>query len=251
MVGATGKKVRLNRLQNQYGFCFLLAADHQLSSGRIPELGDLSPLIDLVDRSPGLSGIVLNVGSLRRVPSTFRKEVVPQLMGGPNPAGNNISKKQVGSVLEAVRMGANMISTQINFEEVSFLDQIDCFRRIRQQADNFGILILAMINLKDRSAFDMDRFCNYLAYASELGADLLKINLPVDAASSAEQLKDILSHLPPVLLSGDAKESHFPDTVRLSKACGFRGLCVGRNIFKHHNPDEIVGEVCDIFKTAS
>jgi class I fructose-bisphosphate aldolase len=204
-----------------------------------------------VNEHPGMSGIVLNVGALDRVPSDFRKSLVPQLMSSPPLVDGSLVKVQVGTVEDAVRAGASVVSLQLNFEDQSVSRQVEVFSAIRSAASRLGIPVLTMINLKDRSSFNFNKFADYLAYVAELGCDLIKVNLPADAEGHVTDIQAILRYLPPVLLSGDPLSDDYLHSVRLSKECGFGGLCVGRNIFQSPDPSAIVDASCAIYKTES
>ncbi len=248
---ASGKTIRLNALMNSMGFYFFVAADHRLSNGNVDGLLDLESIVSLVNDHDALTAVVLNIGACARLPSNFRKVPIPQLMGSSVRSNKSLRKVSVATVSDAVRLGATLVSLQLNFEEESSTDQLATFSAMRSEAAALGIPVLAMINLRDTAAFAFPDFADYIAQATELGADILKINLPIDATHKIEAIRRVLSHSPPALLSGDEMSSRYLSSVRLSSRCGFSGLCVGRNIFENQNPRGVVDESCTTFTTES
>lgn len=244
-----GLQIRLNKLKNRFGFYFFLAADHKLSRGRIQGLDDISKWIQLVEQLDELSGIVLNIGSVRYLPDSFSKEIILQVMGSP-VISEEFSKISLSSISESLQQGANCISTQINFEARNYQTQIGQFSELREKAHSLGIPVLIMINLLTPASYDSKKFMDWITYSSELGGDIIKANLPRDARENIKQINDFTHHVPPIVLSGDAKNESeaFLEKIKLSKECGFSGLCVGRNIFQHESPETIVREICHNFQ---
>ena len=125
MLSDGGKRLRLNRLRNSHGYYFFLAADHQLSSGHIPQLASLQPLLRMMCECPDIRAVALNIGALKRIGVEFTGELILQAMGAPNPTGDGVRKVPLATVTDALRAGASMISVQVNFEDALFLGQVE------------------------------------------------------------------------------------------------------------------------------
>jgi DhnA family fructose-bisphosphate aldolase class Ia len=240
-----GKLQRVEKLKNHHGFFNFLALDHQLSLGRISEIDSYKKWIDF-SNSVDISGIVLNKGAFREISPTNKKSLILQTVGAPFK-DHSISRISTATIEDAIKFDATCISIQMNFEERDYLKQIElCVSKI-EDANKFNFPVLCMLNISNVSTFNLSLFTKYIKHCAELGVDFIKSPLPNDIDQNDTTLKTFISHSPPILFAGGDKNENFLADIKKSKDLGFQGICVGRNIFKSHNPHEITNQINQIF----
>ncbi|PID61239.1 MAG: hypothetical protein CR986_02975 [Ignavibacteriae bacterium] len=242
-----GKKIRINKLKNKDGFYYFLAMDHQLSVGHKDVIHDIKKWMNFVNESNHLSGMALNYGSLKKLPANFNKVIIPQMIGAPS-LFNKVEKTQTIKFKSALRYSSDLFSLQINFENEDSLKQFNLVCKLINKCDSLEIPTLLMINLKNPAEYNTANFINYIKYCDEIGADLVKTPLPNDVNKNLDYLKSIVKNKYDLLLAGGSQSDNFMDDCRIAKKIGFKGLCVGRNIFESNNPEKINEQVCQIFK---
>jgi len=238
---AYGKLQRIERLKNSFGHFAFLALDHQLAVGRIAEIDSYKKWVEFANEVE-LSGIVLNKGAFREISPTNKKPLILQTVGAPS-INNSIRRVMTASIEDAIKFDASCISIQVNFEAENHLNQFElCISQI-EKANNFNIPVLCMLNFSKETIFNISLFTKYIKHCSEIGVDLIKLPLPKDIDINDAELKKFISHSPPLLFAGGDKNENFFEEIKTSKALGFKGICVGRNIFKSQNPKETVNKI--------
>lgn len=241
----SGKARRMEGLKNSNGDFLFLAMDHQLSMGRIKKLDSYNDWLTFTDKNE-ISAIVLNKGALRGNLSIPRKSIILQTMGAPSIDGS-VSKIKTATIEDAIFFDAAAISIQVNFEEKDYLSQLRlCVKQI-SKADEYGFPVLCMLNLTAIEKFDSERFIKYIKYCTELGCDLIKLPLPTDIDIAKHDLIGFIDTCPPLLLAGGAQNNNFILDVKKCKNAGFKGVCVGRNIFNSDDPVNTINQVKNIF----
>ncbi len=254
------RRERLNSLAASGGFC-LLAADHETTEGPVNGLGGSKYarlVADSVERS--YSGMVVPVGiaeqpEVRRAFQRTAQNLVVQLVGLPNNE-SNLNKVALGSVEDALSLGATAVSVQLDFSSSNFPDAFKTINSLKSEAHNKGLPVLLMINYDK----NWENFLKVLSSTATNGFDLIKISYPEKPEDGpSEELKmNIETRLndpafPPVLLAGGALpedagkvEKTFKQTLEKAVGLGFKGICVGRIEFQgkiQKSPPSILKEL--------
>lgn len=240
-----GKLQRLNRLRDKAGIFTFLALDHQLSVGRIREIDSSQEWVTFAN-AVDITGIVLNKGAFRDLVPTNRRGLILQTIGAPS-RGGSISRIVTATVEDAIRLDATCISIQLNFTEPDYLRQLECCVGQIEGANRYNFPVLCMLNFSRSLDYSTSTFTKSVRQCAELGVDLIKLPLPADIDASDEDLKRFISLAPPLLLAGGDLDDGFQRDLNNSRSLGFKGVCVGRNIFKALNPHAVVERVRKVY----
>lgn len=220
---------RMSKLINKDGSFFLLAMDHQFSTTRLPSLDNLEDVLTSIPSC--ISGSVLNFGS-NISKSPYGTNLIIQVTGGSGIT-NNISKINIHDLEAVISLDPTAISTQINFENDDNLNQTRDVAKVVSEFYKYQIPVLIMVNysieLTTKDYYKFTKICN------ELGADLIKIGLPIDVNKFKKDIKKYNQNMPPILLAGGARDKNLKASIKLAKKIGFSGLCIGRNVFQSKN----------------
>jgi predicted phospho-2-dehydro-3-deoxyheptonate aldolase len=157
------------------------------------------------------------------------------------PEPNN--KMQIGTVDDAVRLGADAVSVHINVGSKHEDSMLATLGKVACECDDFGMPLLAMMyprgpNIKN--AHSADVVAHAARLGAELGADIIKTNYTGDV----ESFKQVTDSCPvPVIIAGGPKAETTKDVLQIVKESitgGGAGLSIGRNVFQHENPPNIV-----------
>jgi class I fructose-bisphosphate aldolase len=268
-----GKRTRLHRLLYRYGpangTLLFLPIDQGLEHGPVdffsnPESVD--PFFQLkLAKEGGYSGIVFHIGLAEKYLKSFAGEVplVLKLNGKTNiPKDNYTFSPQTASVQDAVRLGADAVGYTLYVGSPAQGEDIHQFYRIREDCDKFGMPLIMWAYprgeaIETKGGRDSLYAVDYAArVACELGADLVKLNLPEYDESKAKDLPKPYNqmkvpHLEAmekvvksagktlVLVSGGSKlsDEDLLEKVKISMEAGVTGLVFGRNMWQR-NLDE-------------
>ena len=246
------KQRRIKRLQNEEGFFFMFAVDHQLSYGSIDSLANMNDWLEFAS-SNSIPALVLNKGNAMLLSDTHKSNLVLQLMGSPNFRINENGKVPIANILDSVRFGADAVSIQLNLYFDDIADRIKEASEIISEANSLNIPVLAMMQRHHEIPPTIKDTINEIIVATELGVDIVKVALPIKSLTEEErkQIKLITSYSQPVVLSGGEINNNFYDTLKTALEIGFSGICVGRNIFQSNDPKKTIDEIHNIMKSHS
>jgi class I fructose-bisphosphate aldolase len=269
---STGKKARLRRILHQHGVgngtAIFLPYDHGLEHGPRdfaghPESADPRHIIQLALEG-GFNGIALQIGLARKFYWEYAGEVplVLKLNGKTDiPSAADPVSPVNATVEEAVRLGADAVGYTLYVGTPAQERDFAQYLRVREDAERFGMPLIvwsyprgAAIDAKGGrdSFFAVD----YAARtASELGADLVKVNFPqparqdgVPAAyrgefSPQQAIEAVVRSAGRSLLlvSGGehAGDEAMLEKTRQSMEAGATGLIFGRNVFQRGHDESL------------
>jgi len=263
-----GKRVRLHRLLYEHGpgngTLLLLPLDQGLEHGprdffANPESVDPDFQMRLA-KEGGYSGIVLHIGLASKYLKGYEGTVplVLKLNGKTDiPDDSRALSPQTASVEDAVRLGADAVGYTLYVGSPRQDEDFMQLRRVREECDRYGMpLIIWSYPRGEAIARKGGRDSLYaIDYASrvaaELGADVVKINMPkIDPERDRETPKPYNTLQPTqeeaiqrvirsagrtlVIISGGEKVSdqELLEKARLSMEAGATGLIFGRNIWQ-------------------
>lgn len=266
--GTPGKKTRLYRLFYQYGpgdgLGMFLPVDHGLEHGPIdflpnPPSADPEYILRLAVEG-GYSGVVFQYGIASRYYAPFagRIPLVLKVNGKTNipPADEPVSPL-TATVEDAVRLGADAIGYTLYVGSPRQDQDFRQFLEVRREAERFGMPVIVWAYprgkyVEEKGGRDSLYAVEYAArVAAELGADLIKVNVPEFVPEKMARLpkpydatvldvKEAIARVVwaaggvPVLVSGGSKigDEDLLARARASLEGGAVGLIFGRNIFQ-------------------
>jgi 2-amino-4,5-dihydroxy-6-oxo-7-(phosphonooxy)heptanoate synthase len=240
-----GRRLRLAHLGRRGGSALVIVPlDHAVGAGPLRTQGTLDALVgELPDH--GADAVVLHKGAVRRVRTTRFAELslVVQLNASTSMAVDPHAKYPVATVEEALRLGAQAVSVQVNAASLTESAQVAHLAAVAEACDRWGVPLLAMMYVRGPAVRDGRApalVSHAVAVAAELGADLVKTALPEDPMAMAQIIAGAEI---PVLAAGGAPDGG-PDAVlgRLAAAmrAGAAGVAAGRVVFTAPDPAAMV-----------
>jgi class I fructose-bisphosphate aldolase len=267
-----GKKARLHRILHEHGVgngtAIFLPYDHGLEHGPRdfvghPESGDPRHVIRLAVEG-GFNGIALQIGLAGKFFWEYAGEVplVLKLNGKTDiPSPPDPVSPVNATVEEAVRLGADAVGYTLYVGTPGQERDFAQYLRVREDAERFGMPLIvwsyprgAAIDAKGGK--DSFYAVDYAARtASELGADMVKVNFPQPAKQDGVPVAYRADFWPQqaieavvrsagrslLLVSGGehAGEEAMLEKARESMDAGATGLIFGRNVFQRGHDESL------------
>lgn len=227
------------------GHVVFLALDHGFSLGPLPGLEDLSTSVENLSTCP-VDAVILNWGAVKSLPLKVFKNDFPPLI--VHIAGSETAtpseKFLIADPLQAVLMGADAVSFQINIGEGG--NQIREAAMLIEKASRLEMPTLLMIYDARPAISTADKIKKAIRLAIELGADMLKLDINGDFETLSLSSRN--APLPILIAGGGKTESEliFLKEVHKSLDSGAAGVSVGRNVFQSENPANMLLGICDL-----
>jgi DhnA family fructose-bisphosphate aldolase class Ia len=229
-----GKSIRLRRLfPSPKRRLFSVPLDHPLSMGPIDGLEELAPLAgDLQDG--GVDLLIVTKGAVRELAPVLRPAT---MLGVHVSASTSLGptshhKRLVGTAAEAVGLGADLLSVQVNFGVPEEGDMLADLGTAADQCGQLGLPLLCMAYVKKSNGGTPDELRHAARAAADLGADIVKTSYP----GSLDEFSKLCRTTPvPVLIGGGVRldnEAEFLSLVEATVRGGGAGICIGRNLFQ-------------------
>jgi class I fructose-bisphosphate aldolase len=153
------------------------------------------------------------------------------------------TKALVGTVEEAITLGADAVSVHVNLGDDNERDMLGDLGRISTSCAEWGMPLLAMVYArgpKISNGYDPRLIAHCARVGVELGADIVKVPYTGDPDSFAEVVQTCC--VPVVIAGGERMEStaEFLQIVQDSLRAGGAGVSVGRNVFQHPRRTDLV-----------
>jgi class I fructose-bisphosphate aldolase len=283
---STGKRVRLHRMMYEHGpangTLMFLPIDQGLEHGPIdffanPESIDTDWIYRLAVEG-NFSGIALHIGLAEKYHRTYAGKVplILKINGKTNvPNDDDAFSSLTSSVEDAVRVGADAVGYTLYVgSPAQDVDIAQC-NEVRRDCEKYGMPLIVWAYprgaaIKAKGGIDSLYAVDYAArVACEVGADIIKLNVPKwDAESAGKMPKPYntleLSELDGlrkvvksagrslVLVSGGSKISD-EDTIhkaQIAMEAGCVGLIFGRNMWQRDWNDalEVAGRMHELMK---
>jgi class I fructose-bisphosphate aldolase len=267
-----GKRARLHRLLHEHGArngtALFLPYDQGLEHGprdffANPASVDPRYIVRLAVEG-GFNGVVLQVGLARKFFWEFAGEVplILKLNGKTDiPPDDDALSSLHSDVEEAVRLGADAVGFTLYVGSPSYDRDFTNLREVRTAADRFGMPLVVWSYprgwpIRAKGGTDSFYAVDYAArVASELGADVVKVNFPRPAKREGvpEAYQESRSEQAAidavvrsagrtlVLVSGGSRvddETMF-EKARMSMEAGATGLIFGRNVWQRRHDESL------------
>jgi fructose-bisphosphate aldolase/2-amino-3,7-dideoxy-D-threo-hept-6-ulosonate synthase len=242
-----GKDIRLNRILKN-GKMLCIPMDHGISSGPLDGIKDITKFIYDTEKS-GLSCVLLNKGIIKILPRPINIGLIAHMSASTSLGPDPNKKVLLGSVKEAIRLGADAVSLHINIgsrEEPMMLYSLGL---IADECNKWGMPLIAMMyprgeNIKN--PHDPSIISHAARIGAEAGADIVKTVYTGDT----DTFKDVVKSCPvPIVIAGGPKSNTNKDILELCYGAiqaGSIGITFGRNIFTHSNPKKLIKALYEI-----
>ena len=270
-----GKRIRLYRLMYEHGpgngRMLIMPIDQGLEHGPVdffpnPPSEDPNFQFRLAVEG-GLSGVALHLGLAEKYTTHYagRVPIILKLNGKTSIPGEAYPFSPLtASVEDAVRIGADAVGYTLFVGSPRQTDDFNQFRKVKADADRYGMPIIVWAYprgqaVDSKGGRDSLYAIDYAArVASELGADLIKINVPSDDTktkslqpkpydsmnlSYEERVRKVIQSAGKtlVLFSGGGKIDD-DEILHKAKVCleeGAAGLIFGRNLWQREWDDAL------------
>ncbi len=270
-----GKRVRLHRLMYEHGpgngHMMLLPIDQGMEHGPVdffPNPPSANPEFQFnLAKEVNFSGIALHLGLAEKYATKYAGSVpiVLKINGKTRiPSDSHALSPMTASVEDAVRIGADAIGYTIYVGSPSQVADFTQFRKVKADADRYGMPVIIWAYprgeaIEKKGGRNSLYAVDYAArVAAELGADVVKLNVPnVDPKKKSQQrppydkldlnyedsVRKVVESAGKtlVLFSGGSKISD-DDLISRAKTCidvGANGLIFGRNLWQREWDDAI------------
>ncbi|WP_045215656.1 2-amino-3,7-dideoxy-D-threo-hept-6-ulosonate synthase [Desulfonatronovibrio magnus] len=240
-----GKKLRLERIFNRNtGRTIIVPLDHGVTVGPISGLVDLRDTVGKIAEG-GANAVVMHKGLARCGHRGEGSDVglILHLSASTSISPYPNAKTLVGSVEDAIKLGADAVSVHVNLGDESERDMLRDMGMIASRASDWGMPLLAMVYArgpKVKDEYDVDVVAHCARVGEELGADVVKVPYTGDMDTFTKVVEACCI---PVVIAGGPKLENGRDLVQMvydAVASGGAGLSIGRNIFQHDNPSLLI-----------
>lgn len=240
-----GKKIRAERLFNRRtGRAVIVPMDHGVTDGPIQGLADMREAVSQAAQG-GADAVLMHKGL---VPCSHRGSgpdvgLIVHLSASTSLSLHANSKTLVGSVLEAVRLGADGVSVHVNLGDDDEKSMLASLGRIAREAEDYGMPLLAMVYARGphiSNSHDPAVVAHCARVGGELGADVVKVAYTGSAESFA---KVVSGSCVPVIIAGGVKVDDTQAVLQMvydSLLAGGSGVSIGRNVFQHEQPRSLL-----------
>lgn len=216
--------------------------DHGISNGPIKGLEDIHSVIYECS-SAGLTCVLVNKGIIKSMPRPPNIGLIAHFSASTSigPAPNR--KILIGTVEEAIRLGADAVSLHINIGSKEEPEMLQKLGMISDKCDEWSVPLVAMMyprgeNIKN--PHDPEIVAHAARVGAEAGADVVKTVYTGDPAS----FRRVVRGCPvPIVIAGGPKANTDREILEMCEGAmmaGAKGVTFGRNIFQHKNPPTIV-----------
>ncbi len=240
-----GKAIRMERIMNRNnGRTIIVPLDHGVTVGPIYGLVDLRETVDQVAEG-GANAMLMHKGLPRCSHRAGGQDIglIIHLSASTTLSPFPNAKSMVGSVTDALKLGADAVSIHVNLGDEAEPQMLADLGALCSEASDWGMPVLAMMyarGQKIEDEYDPDIVAHCARVGVELGADIVKVNYSGDPESFSRVVDGCCV---PVVIAGGPRLENDHDLVQMvydSVQAGGSGLSMGRNIFQHKNPAKIV-----------
>jgi class I fructose-bisphosphate aldolase/fructose-bisphosphate aldolase/2-amino-3,7-dideoxy-D-threo-hept-6-ulosonate synthase len=241
-MNGVAKQIRWSHfLDRRSGRGIIVPIDHGLSIGPVEGLASVEQVSRWIGH-PGITGIIAHKGMVERLGSQGLLKgfgVMVHLNGMMSLAPTPDRKERLTTVEAALRLGADGVSVQLNFDGTNDAHNLTLLGTVVDEAQRYGMPVLTMLYDKvpcDKQEHRLNRLRHLMRACVELGTDALKLAAPDDLSLMPTLLEGIREHTA-VFFAGGAVRSEEEVLMMAQEvvSCGATGLCVGRNVFQRES----------------
>jgi class I fructose-bisphosphate aldolase len=245
-----GTQVRLERMMDRNTKkTVIVPLVHGVGMGPLEGIKDIANTVDVVSLA-GANAIILNKGIVERAHRRRGKDIglIIHLTGSYGGS----DQVQVCTVEEALRIGADAVRMTIpvshsyNGQNGNMLKSLG---EITKTASYWGMPLLAMVVVGENGQAtqeELELMIRGARIGAEIGADIISMPYP----GSLEGVRDVVNSVPaPIIVMGGGKvenEREILELVKNSLQAGAMGVSVGRNVFQHSKPGNMIKAISSI-----
>lgn len=240
-----GKAIRLERIFNRNtGRTIIVPMDHGVSVGPIKGLIHIRDTVTKLVEGGANAGLV-HRGLVACGHRTQGRDfgLIVHLSASTCMSPFPHAKTLTTTVEDAIRLGADAVSIHVNLGDETERYMLADFGKVASSAANWGMPLLAMVYArgpKVKNEFAPEAVAHCARIGMELGADVVKVPYTGDKETFAQAIEGCCI---PVVIAGGPKLDSTRDLlqmVRDSLDAGGSGLSIGRNVFQHADPVNLV-----------
>lgn len=246
-----GKKVRMERIINrETGRTVIVPMDHGVTVGPIAGLIDIRESVTMMVNG-GANAIIIHKGIVSAGHRGAGRDVglIVHMSAGTSMSPDPNHKVPVCTVEEALKFGADGVSIHVNLGAADDAAMLAHFGEVSSKCMEWGMPLVAMVYTRGehiRNECDVKHLKHAARVGAELGADIVKVNYPGSPSAFEEVIKGCPA---PVVIAGGEKmesDSDILTMVENSIKAGGAGVSIGRNVFQHSSPSDMVKAISDI-----
>ena len=235
-----GKKIRMERIiDRKTGNTVIVPMDHGISIGPISGLTDMKSTVESISTG-GATAVLMQKGLVPYGHRVSGNDVglILHLSASTNIGSTSDSKVLVGTVEEAIKLGADAVSVHLNLGAETEPSMLSDIGEVSRKCSEWGMPLLVMSYPRGpevKNPYDPVLVAHAARVAAELGADIIKVSYTGDIDSFKTVVKGALA---PVLIAGGPKMKSDLDILNMVKdslEAGGKGVSIGRNVFQHRN----------------
>jgi class I fructose-bisphosphate aldolase len=243
----SGKTKRLRRIIRDDSKTFIIAMDHGVTLGPVQGLENMQQTVKQVV-SGGADAVLMHKGIAKRV-DTFNAGLIVHVSASTKLSDKPNLKVGVCSVEEAIRVGADAISSHTNIGSEGEYTTLEFLGELADECDAYGMPLLAMMYPRGPSIQNENGF-EVVAHAARIGAELGADVVKTVYTGDQESFRKVVRSCPvPVVVAGGARMKTDLDVLELAEnsvKAGAAGLSFGRNVFQHAAPATICKALASI-----
>jgi fructose-bisphosphate aldolase / 2-amino-3,7-dideoxy-D-threo-hept-6-ulosonate synthase len=252
-----GKAIRMERITNRRtGHTVIVPLDHGVTVGPIPGVVDLPSTVDKI-ATGGADAVLGHVGLPRLGHRGYGQDIglILHLSASTSLAEDPNHKVLVSSVQRAIRYGADAVSIHVNLGAEDESVMLHDFGRVAMECEEWGMPLIAMVYTRGAKVpheYDVEVTKHAARVGAELGADIVKVVYTGSPQSFRQVVEGAGGNLPggiKVVIAGGEKMEGDLDVLEMvagAMEAGGAGVSIGRNIFQHGNPENMVAAVVAI-----
>ncbi|HOC92155.1 MAG TPA: 2-amino-3,7-dideoxy-D-threo-hept-6-ulosonate synthase [bacterium] len=246
-----GKKVRLERLMDREKMrTVIVPMDHGVSVGPIAGLIDMGASVNSV-ADGGANAVLGHLGLPLHGHRGYGKDIglILHLSASTslNPDPND--KVLVSNVERSIKMGADGVSIHCNLGAKHESKMLEALGQVSLACMDWGMPLLAMMYCrgeKIKNEYDVKFVKHAARVASELGADIVKVNY----TGSPDTFREVVEGSSiPVVIAGGEKMNTVAQVLTMVKGsidAGGAGVSIGRNVFQAADTTRITAAISAI-----
>jgi len=250
-----GKLVRISRILKSNGKAVIFAFDHGVEHGprdfdipenRVDPRKILKPVVeagvDAIMMLPGMAKLTYDIWA-------GKTAIIVKVTSKTNlrPKDEQFKQSVFGYVEDAVALGADAVAATVYWGSPEEDAMLDLWFAIRRAAEIYGLPCLQLAYPRGphmENWYDVEIVRYAARAAAESGADMIKIYYTGSKETFAKVVEAACGV--PVLMSGGPRRERAIDFLKDVEnviAAGGRGVVVGRNVFQHPKPKEMLKAV--------
>ena len=245
----SGKEIRIKKIMNKNSNrTIIIPVDHGATVGPVSGITNIGQFLGELDENY-VNAVVVCKGQMlnRDVIQNCRIPKIVHLSNSSIISSKPDDKVLVGSVENAIALGADAISVHVNIGAENDTEMLRDFGKISDDCYRWGMPLLAMMYAKNNHGnVAQPQTIKILArIAQEMGADIVKVNYTGDAESFREVVEGC--SIPIIIAGGGGNdEKQAVENAYNAVKAGAAGIAYGRNIFQHSNHNDLIKKLYNV-----